>query len=182
MNTPATRTYTVIGLTSGTDSTELLVAAVLAGPLADQVELLATGENDFTRWAEEFDAPDPDTAAELAYAYCRDFGYAEEKTAGEYLRRILADEGIESTGGAHPDSGCSWVAVDSADGGEILFTGHGRHGVEVDYPLTDHTGWLACGYDGDGTEPTILYESQSSDLATDTAAAVAAVRASLATG
>lgn len=180
--TAATQTYTVIGLTLDVDNTELLIAAVLAGPLADQIELLATSEDDFTRWAEEFNAPDPDTAADLAYAYCRDFGYAEEKTAGEYLQRVLADAGIESTGGAHPGSGCSWVAVATPDGAEILFSGQGRHEAEADYPLTDHVGWLACAYDEDGVEFTVLYDSQNPDLATDTAAAVAAVRASLATG
>ncbi|MFD9519690.1 hypothetical protein [Streptomyces sp. NPDC059979] len=84
--------------------------------------------------------------------------------------------------GAHPGSGCSWVAVDSPDGGEILFSGQGRHEAEADYPLTDHAGWLARGYDEDGVEFTVLYDSQSPGLATDTAAAVAAVRASLATG
>ncbi|MFI8769581.1 hypothetical protein ACIGN6_32380 [Streptomyces sp. NPDC053792] len=181
MTATATQTYTVIGLTLDVDRTELLIAAVLAGPVADQVELLATSEDDFTRWAEEFNAPDPDTAADLAYAFCRDFGYAEESTAGEYLQRVLAEAGVESTRGAHPGSGRSWIAVATPDGAEILFSGQGRHEAEVDYPLTDHAGWLACGYDEDGGEFTVLYDSQSPDLA-DTAAAVAAVRASLTTG
>ncbi|AJF70493.1 hypothetical protein [Streptomyces vietnamensis] len=182
MTATATQTYTVIGLTLDVDSTELLIAAVLAGPVADQVELLATSEDDFTRWAEEFNAPDPDTAATMAYAYCRDFGYAEERTAGEYLQRVLADEGIGSTGGGHPGSGRSWISVATPDGGEILFTGQDRHEAEADYPLTDHAGWLACGYDGGGVEFTVLYDSHDPDLAADTAAAIAAVRASLATG
>ena len=71
MTAAATRTFTVIGLTLDVDCTELLIAAVLPGPVADQIELLATSEDDFTRWAEEFDAPDPDTAAALAYEHCR---------------------------------------------------------------------------------------------------------------
>ncbi|MBT2393939.1 hypothetical protein J7E87_32150 [Streptomyces sp. ISL-1] len=49
----------------------LLVAAVVPGPVAEQIELLATSEDDFTRWAEVFDAPDPDSAAALAYEHCR---------------------------------------------------------------------------------------------------------------
>ncbi|MEV3999178.1 hypothetical protein AB0K62_26450 [Streptomyces halstedii] len=53
------------------DCTELLIAAVLSGSVADQIELLSTSEDEFTRWAEEFEAPDPDTAAALAYEYCR---------------------------------------------------------------------------------------------------------------
>ncbi|MET9324105.1 hypothetical protein ABZX75_28640 [Streptomyces sp. NPDC003038] len=182
MTATETQTYTVIGLTLDVDRTELLIAAVVAGPVADQVELLATSEEDFTRWAEEFNAPDPDIAADLAYAFCRDFGYAEEDTAGEYLQRVLAEAGIEATRGAHPGSGCSWIAVPTPDGGEILLTGQDRHEAEVDYPLTEHAGWLACVYDEDGVEFTVLYDSHTPDLAADTAAAVAAVRASVTTG
>lgn len=182
MTAAATQTYTVIGLTLDVDSTELLIAAVLAGPVADQIELLATSEDEFTRWAEEFNAPDPDTAADLAYAYCRDFGYAEENTAGEYLQRVLAEAGIESTRGEHPGSGRSWIAVPTPDGGEILLTGQDRHEAEADYPLTDHAGWLACAYDEGGVEFTVLFDSHTPDLAADTAAAVAAVRASVTTG
>ncbi|WP_329583771.1 hypothetical protein [Streptomyces sp. NBC_01361] len=74
MTATATQTFTVIGLTLDVDSTELLIAAVLPGPVADQIELLATSEDDFTRWAEEFDAPDPDSAAALAYEHCRSWG------------------------------------------------------------------------------------------------------------
>ncbi|MGW0704271.1 hypothetical protein ACWD0A_34330 [Streptomyces sp. NPDC002867] len=71
MTAAVTQTFTVIGLTLDVDCTELLIAAVLPGPVADQIELLATSEADFTRWADEFDAPDPDTAAALAYEHCR---------------------------------------------------------------------------------------------------------------
>ncbi|WP_331731991.1 hypothetical protein OG592_40970 (plasmid) [Streptomyces avidinii] len=177
--TAPSQTYTVIGLTLDVDNTELLIAAVLAGPVADQVELLATSEDDFTRWAKVFNAPDSNTAADLAYAYCRDFGYAEETTAGEYLQRVLADAGIESAPGSDPVIGCYWIAVPTPGGGEIQICGQGRHGAEVDYPLTDHSGWLAC---VDDEDVTVLHVSQSPDLCADTAAAVAAVRASLATG
>ncbi|MBT2406922.1 MULTISPECIES: hypothetical protein [unclassified Streptomyces] len=182
MTATETQTYTVIGLTLDVDRTELLIAAVVAGTVADQVELLATSEEDFTRWAEEFNAPDPDTAADLAYAFCRDFGYAEEGTAGEYLQRVLAEAGIEATRGAHPGSGCSWIAVPTPDGGEVLLTGQDRREAEVDYPLTDHAGWLACVFEEDGVEFTVLYDSHTPDLAADTAAAVAAVRTSVTTG
>ncbi|MET9438070.1 hypothetical protein [Streptomyces sp. NPDC006551] len=75
-----------------------------------------------------------------------------------------------------------WVAAGSPDGADILFTGQGRHASEADYPLTDHAGWLACGYAEDGVEFTVLHDSQSPGLTTDTAAAAVAVRASLATG
>lgn len=65
------RTFTVIGLRYDHDPSGLLVAAVLPGPFADDVVILATSEDDFTRWALEFDARDADAAAEQAYAYCR---------------------------------------------------------------------------------------------------------------
>ncbi|MGW6569822.1 hypothetical protein [Streptomyces sp. NPDC054975] len=71
MTAAATQTFTVIGLTLDVDCAELLIAAVLPGPVADRIGLLATSEDDFTGWAEEFDAPDPDTAAILAYGHCR---------------------------------------------------------------------------------------------------------------
>ncbi|MET8748308.1 ricin-type beta-trefoil lectin domain protein [Streptomyces sp. NPDC004728] len=47
-----TQTFTVIGLRLDVDCTELLIAAVLPDPVADQIELLSTSEDDFTRWAE----------------------------------------------------------------------------------------------------------------------------------
>jgi hypothetical protein len=57
MTAAATQTFTVIGLPLDVDCTELLIAAVLPGPVADQIERLASSVADFTRWAEEFDAP-----------------------------------------------------------------------------------------------------------------------------
>ncbi|MFP1629725.1 hypothetical protein ACLB9X_32225 [Streptomyces sp. 5K101] len=74
MTAAATKTFTVIGLTLDVDCTELLIVAVLPGPVADRIQLLATSEDDFTRWGEEFDALDPDTAAALAYEHCRRWG------------------------------------------------------------------------------------------------------------
>ncbi|MBV7674075.1 hypothetical protein STHAL_32020 [Streptomyces halstedii] len=68
---PAVQTFTVIGMLLDVDCTELLIAAVLSGPVADQIELLSTSEDELTRWAGEFEAPDPDTAAALAYEHCR---------------------------------------------------------------------------------------------------------------
>ncbi|WP_371794119.1 hypothetical protein [Streptomyces sp. NBC_01718] len=50
--------FTVTGLRLDFDMSELLVAAVLPGPVADDVVILATSEDDFTRWAGDFDAPD----------------------------------------------------------------------------------------------------------------------------
>nr|WTB28871.1 hypothetical protein OG781_04405 [Streptomyces sp. NBC_00830] len=49
---------------------ELPVAGVLPGPVADDVVILATSEDDVTRWAGDFDAPDANTAA-MAYEHCR---------------------------------------------------------------------------------------------------------------
>ncbi|HBF82631.1 MAG TPA: hypothetical protein DD420_22670 [Streptomyces sp.] len=74
MITAATRTFTVVGLLLDVDCRELLIAAVLPGPVADQVKLLSTSEDGFTRWAQEFDAPAPDVAAALAYEHCRTCG------------------------------------------------------------------------------------------------------------
>ncbi|MBT2369391.1 hypothetical protein J7E88_29895 [Streptomyces sp. ISL-10] len=74
MTAAATQTFTVIGLSLDVDCAELLIAAVLPGPVADQIELLATSEDDSTRWAGEIRRPDPDTAAALAYAHCRRWG------------------------------------------------------------------------------------------------------------
>ncbi|MFI0743428.1 hypothetical protein ACH4PU_35970 [Streptomyces sp. NPDC021100] len=65
------QTYTVIGFRLDVDPAELLVAAVLPGPLADDVIILATSEDDFTRWAMEFDADGADEAAAQAYEHCR---------------------------------------------------------------------------------------------------------------
>lgn len=180
MTATAAQTYTVIGLALDVDSTELLIAAVVGGAVADQVELLATSEEDFTRWVEEFNAPDPDTAAELAYAYCRTFGGAAD--AGEYLHEVLEREDVHGTVGGHPGSGCYWVSIATPDGGEIRISGRGRAGGDVHYPLNDHTGWVVRRQVDNEPEPTVLYDSQDPDLAADTAAAVAAVRAILTTG
>jgi hypothetical protein len=65
------QTFTVVGLRLDVDMSEPLVAAVLPGPVADDVVILATSEDEFTRWAEDFDAPDADTAAAMARENCR---------------------------------------------------------------------------------------------------------------
>ncbi|MFB8442681.1 hypothetical protein ACFC7A_26885 [Streptomyces niveus] len=67
----ALQTFTVIGLRIDCDLSELVIAGVLPGPVADDVVILATSEDGFTRWALEFDAPDADDAAARAYEYCR---------------------------------------------------------------------------------------------------------------
>lgn len=72
MNTAESlQSFTVIGFRLDVDMTELLVAGVVPGPVADDVAILATSEEDFTRWALDFDAPDADTAASMAHEYCR---------------------------------------------------------------------------------------------------------------
>ncbi|MGW9137335.1 hypothetical protein [Streptomyces sp. NPDC055681] len=45
------RTFNVVGLRVDFDMSELLVAAVLPGPVADDVVILATRVKGFTRWA-----------------------------------------------------------------------------------------------------------------------------------
>lgn len=64
------QTWTVIGLRLDVELSELLIAAVLPGSVADDVVILRTSEAEFTRWAAEFEAPDADAAATQAYAYC----------------------------------------------------------------------------------------------------------------
>ncbi|MFF3355285.1 hypothetical protein ACFYWN_22185 [Streptomyces sp. NPDC002917] len=44
-------TYTLVGLRVDIDMSELLAAAVLPGPVADDVVILATREEGFARWA-----------------------------------------------------------------------------------------------------------------------------------
>jgi len=65
--TPAT--WTVIGLRLDVQMSELLIAAVLPGALADDIVRLSTSESEHTRWAMEFRAPDADSAAALAHGY-----------------------------------------------------------------------------------------------------------------
>ncbi|MEU3466227.1 hypothetical protein ABZ721_40640 [Streptomyces sp. NPDC006733] len=71
MSAPATQTFTVIGLRMDVDLSELLIAAVLPGPVADDIVCLRSSEDEFTRWAMEFDATDADAAAASAYAHCQ---------------------------------------------------------------------------------------------------------------
>ncbi|GAA2524310.1 hypothetical protein [Streptomyces longisporus] len=72
MQNPAVQTFTVIGLRSDVDMSDLFIAGVIPGPVADEVVILKTSEEEFTRWAMEFDAPDADSAADQAYAYCQE--------------------------------------------------------------------------------------------------------------
>ncbi|MFB7312124.1 hypothetical protein [Streptomyces sp. NPDC056192] len=59
------QTFTVVGLRVDVDMSQLLVAAVLSGLVAEDVVILGTSEGEFTRLARDFDAPDADTAAAL---------------------------------------------------------------------------------------------------------------------
>ncbi|MGQ4464689.1 hypothetical protein ACN6LC_003800 [Streptomyces violaceoruber] len=72
MRNGAVQTFTVIGLRSDVDMRDLFIAGVIPGPLSDEVVILDTSEEEFTRWAMEFDAPDADSAAEQAYAHCQE--------------------------------------------------------------------------------------------------------------
>ncbi|MGH1554320.1 hypothetical protein ACRAWF_27445 [Streptomyces sp. L7] len=62
----------MIGLRSDVDMRELFIAGVITGPVSDEFVILNTGEEEFTRWAMEFDAPNADSAADQAYAHCRE--------------------------------------------------------------------------------------------------------------
>ncbi len=72
MQNGAAQTFTVIGLRSDVDMRDLFIARVIHGPLSNEVVILQTSEEEFTRWVMEFDASDADTAAKQAYAYCQE--------------------------------------------------------------------------------------------------------------
>ncbi|MFE9007521.1 hypothetical protein ACFYOY_36280 [Streptomyces sp. NPDC007875] len=183
MTTLATQTYTVIGLTSDLDDTELSIAAVLPGPVTDQIEPLSTSEKDFTRWAEEFDAPDPDTAAALAYEHCATTTPRPRpsETAGDYVQRVLKESGIASHEDGHASAGCFWIVVVTPGGGEIWINGLDGQENLVHYPPAAHCGWLVCSYPDpdDSSIFSVLHEGGSTDLVADTAAALEAIRAEL---
>ncbi|XUL85530.1 hypothetical protein ACQ86D_01590 [Streptomyces galilaeus] len=71
MESGTLQAFTVIGLRSDVDMRELFIAGVITGPVSDEFVILNTGEEEFTRWAMEFDAPNADSAADQAYAHCR---------------------------------------------------------------------------------------------------------------
>ncbi|MEU5109614.1 hypothetical protein AB0H07_46525 [Streptomyces sp. NPDC021354] len=173
MTAASTQPYTVIGLTLDVDNTELLIAGVLPGAVADQIEVLSTSEEHFTRWAQEFDVPDADTAAALAYEQCT--------TAGHYVQRALAEAGIASYEDGHASADCFWITVETPNGGQIWVSGLGNQENQVDYPPAAHRGWLVCSYPDpdDSSVFSVLHEGSSTDLAADTAAAVDAIRAKL---
>ncbi|MFC7261466.1 hypothetical protein [Streptomyces lutosisoli] len=170
MTATALQTFTVIGLRSDVDMRDLFVAAVLPGPVADDIVILTTSEDDFTRWALEFDASDADAAAAQAYAYCA-------TTAGDRLRAALHDAGIYSIFGGELGAGSDWVNVATATG-EILITGSGDTENELFYDLDAHEGWYAAYYGASG-DPAELHTGQP-DFETDTAAVVETVRGFLA--
>ncbi|MER5688380.1 hypothetical protein [Streptomyces sp. NPDC002205] len=65
------QTFTAVGLRLDAVMSELLVAGVPPGPIADDIVVLASSEEEFTRWAGYFGGPDVDTAAAMAYEHCR---------------------------------------------------------------------------------------------------------------
>jgi hypothetical protein len=67
-----------------------------------------------------------------------------------------------------------WIAVDT-HGGQIWLSGKEEQENWVDYPPFAQCGWMVAMADGRGAV-TLLHDSSSTDLAADTAAAVAAVR------
>lgn len=99
MQSGAVQTFTFIGLRSDVDMSDLFIAGVITGPVAEEFAILETSEEEFTRWAMEFDAPDADTAAAHAYLQCRTDDEVEEDTAGALLQAVLADVSIRSRRG-----------------------------------------------------------------------------------
>lgn len=55
--------WTPKGSGRANDFSELLIVGVLRGPAADDLVILATSEDDWTRWAMEFEAPSAGIAA-----------------------------------------------------------------------------------------------------------------------
>ncbi|WJV51720.1 hypothetical protein [Streptomyces flavofungini] len=71
MHRTSCQTFTVMGLRLDVDLGDIFIAGVVPGPIADEVIILSTSEEELTRWAMDVDAPDADTAARLARQHCR---------------------------------------------------------------------------------------------------------------
>lgn len=178
MQNGAVQTFTVIGLRSDVDMRDLFIAGVIPGPVAEEFAILETSEEEFTRWAMEFDATDADAAAAHAYVQCRTDDENEE-TAGELLQAVLADVSITSRRGGHLSAGSIWISVPVDADSYVLITGSGDKENEIDYAPAEHDGWYAV-FDsdsGDITEPIVVHDATGCrDFQADTAALVETIR------
>lgn len=176
MQRGAVQTFTVIGLRSDVDMSDLLIAGVIPGPVAEECEILETSEEEFTRWAMEFDATDADTAAAHAYVQCR-MGEESEETAGGLLQAVLADVSIRSRRDGHLSAGSFWISVVVDADSYVLITGSGNKENEIDYAPAEHDGWYAVYDSGDSSGPVVVHDACGCrDFRADTAAVVEAVR------
>ena len=177
MQSGAVQTFTVIGLRSDVDMTDLFIAGVIPGPVAEEFEILETSEEEFTRWAMEFDAHDANAAAARAYVHCRT-GDENEETAGALLQAVLADVSIRSRRGGDISAGAFWISVPVNAHTYIAITGTGGRENEIDYEPAEHQGWYVE-LDSDAAAapaPTVLHATGCPDFQADTAAVVETIR------
>ncbi|MER6066731.1 hypothetical protein ABT167_37435 [Streptomyces sp. NPDC001792] len=129
----------------------LFIAGVIPGPVAEEFAILETSEQEFTRWAMDFDVPDADTAAARAYVQCRTDDEVEEGTAGALLQSVLADVSISSRRGGDVSAGAVWVWVLAGADAYVRISGTGDTENEIDYAPAEHHGWFAV-YDSDAAD------------------------------
>ncbi|MBL1086867.1 hypothetical protein JK359_33720 [Streptomyces actinomycinicus] len=179
MQSGAVQTFTVIGLRSDVDMSDLFIAGVIPGPVAEEFDILATSEEEFTRWAMEVDAPDADTAAAHAYLQCGTDDEAEEDTAGALLQAVLADVSIRSRRGGDVSAGAVWIWVPAGADAYVRISGTGDTENEIDYDPAEHHGWYVV-YDSDAADapdPVVLHDgSGCRDFRAETTAVVERIR------
>ncbi|MGW2748362.1 hypothetical protein [Streptomyces sp. NPDC001450] len=73
----------------------LLIVGVISGAVVEECVLLESCEDESTRWAMDFGAPDADAAAALAYVQCGTDG-GNEETVGALLHAVLGDVSVRS--------------------------------------------------------------------------------------
>lgn len=175
MQSGAMQTFTVIGLRSDVDMSDLFIAGVIPEPVAEKCAILETSEEEFTRWAMEVEASDADSAAVHAYVHCRTDEGCED-TAGELLKAVLADVSIRSRRGGDVMAGADWISVPIGEDSRVLITGAGERENEIDYRPAEHHGWYAVHDSDDAPEPIFVYDTGSRDFRADTAAVVNTIR------
>ncbi|MGW1170602.1 hypothetical protein [Streptomyces sp. NPDC002550] len=179
MQSGAVQTFTVIGLRSDADMSDLFIAGVIPGPVAEEFAILETSEEEFTRWAMEVDAPDADTAAAHAYLQCRTDQEVVRESAGALLQAVLADVSITSRRGGDVSAGAVWLWVPAGGDAYVRISGTGDTENEIDYDAAEHHGWYVV-YDSDAADapdPIVLHDgSGCRDFRADTIAVVETIR------
>ncbi|MFC7331416.1 hypothetical protein [Marinactinospora rubrisoli] len=98
-------------------------------------------------------------------------------TAGAYLTKALAAEGIAAECWGRGGDAETAIIITLYNGGELWAS---NDDARVLYDLNEHTGWLVCYYpDGGDSDPDdvrTLYSSKSRDHVADTARAVQVIR------